>query len=114
MHQVLHELHQGARSQGAPGGALDDEDLIPNELESKNKELMVTADAATEQPFDTFWDNYPRKVGKAASRKTWARAIKRAPASVVIAGCRQMAADPNLPTDKTFIPHLATWLNRDG
>ena len=64
VHQVVHEVHQGASAQGAPGGARDAEELIPNELEPKNKEPMVTADAATEQPFDAFWANYPRKVGK--------------------------------------------------
>ena len=75
---------------------------------------MLTADAASETPFDVFWRVYPRKVGKQAARKAWAQAIKRERFHIIIARCTQMAADPNLPTDRTLIPHPTTWLNRDG
>jgi hypothetical protein len=115
VHQVVHEVHQGGSAQGAPGGARDAEELIPNELEPKNQDLMVIADATTDDPyFAEFWSAYPRKVGKAAAKKAWRQATKRESSSAIVAACRAMASDPNLPTDRSLIPHPTTWLNRDG
>ncbi len=60
-----------------------------------------------------FWATYPRKVGKRAAEKAFERAVARASVEVVLAGARRFSADPNLPADKQFIPHPATWLNQD-
>ncbi len=83
----------------------------PNPIQSKpnHKEHMLTAVAASE--FANFWSIFPRKVGKQAAEKAWAKALKKATASEIIAGAQRLADDPNLPTDKTFIPHPSTWLN---
>ena len=80
------------------------------------EKLLLTDTASDTKPdlFTEFWGHYPRKVGKQAARKAWAQAIKREHPEAILAATRAMAADPNLPTDKTFIPHPATWLNRDG
>lgn len=67
--------------------------------------------AKTDAGFDEFWSNYPRKVGKDDARKAYMRALKRASADEVLAGTVRLANDPNLPTDRQFIPHPATWLN---
>lgn len=79
---------------------------------------LVTPSGATVIPgpgdsFNEFWRHYPRKVGKEFARKAWARAHKRAAHRTILDGCIRLANDPNLP-EKTFIPHPATWLNRDG
>jgi hypothetical protein len=79
---------------------------------------LVTPDGATaidgpDESFAEFWNHYPRKVGRADAKKAWARAHKRAAHKTILAGCIRLAIDPNLP-EKTFIPHPATWLNRDG
>ena len=52
-------------------------------------------------------------MGKAAARKSWAKAVTRTDPAAIIAATASLAADPNLP-DTEFIPHPSTWLNRDG
>lgn len=61
--------------------------------------------------FDEFWSVYPRKVGKDAARKAWQSAVKREDPRVIANGAWRYGNDPNLPTDKQYIPHPATWLN---
>lgn len=65
--------------------------------------------------FQTFYTVYPRKVGKEAARRAYAKAARRVGGFADINdGARRFAADPNLPTDRQFIPYPATWLNRGG
>ena len=119
---LLHDMQQGR--QDMQQGVLHDvqevlhevpRELRTHELEPKSQIPMVTADALTADPmFTEFWTAYPRKVGKAAALKAWRQATKRQSSSEIVAACRAMAADPNLPTDRRLIPHPTTWLNRDG
>lgn len=60
--------------------------------------------------FAEFWDSYPRKVGKAAAERAFAKCDVK---FLAIAGARRLANDPNLP-EMQFIPHPTTWLNRAG
>ena len=104
----------GEPTVGQPGRLIEDD--LQNTIEEHHPQIpMVTADAATADPrFAEFWTAYPRKVGKAAALKAWRQATKREASSEIVAACRAMAADPNLPTDRRLIPHPTTWLNRDG
>ncbi|WP_291478462.1 helix-turn-helix domain-containing protein [Corynebacterium sp.] len=64
--------------------------------------------------FDEFWSLVPRKAGIGKARTAYRNAVKRAgDEQTVIDGMRRFANDPNLPTEKRFIPHPATWLNGD-
>lgn len=62
--------------------------------------------------FLAFWQAYPRKVGKDAAAKAFAKAMGRIteddPLAVILAGIERA-----LPgwTDPDFTPHPATWLN---
>jgi len=62
--------------------------------------------------FLAFWQTYPRKVGKDAAAKAFAKAMGRIaeddPLAVILAGIERA-----LPgwTDPDFIPHPSTWLN---
>lgn len=62
--------------------------------------------------FLEFWQTYPRKVGKDAAAKAFAKAMGRIaeddPLAVILAGIERA-----LPgwTDPDFIPHPSTWLN---
>ena len=60
--------------------------------------------------FDEFYSEYPRKVGKGAARKAWAKAIKKADVHYIISSA-SLYAKSTLGKDKEFIPHPATWLN---
>ena len=59
--------------------------------------------------FDLFWDQYPIKIGKAAAKKAWAKAIKAEAPDVIIAGAVRYATDPN--RHPSFTAHASTWLN---
>lgn len=59
--------------------------------------------------FDLFWKQYPIKVGKAAAKKAWDKAIKVEAPDVIIQGAVRYAADPN--RHPSFTAHASTWLN---
>jgi DNA-binding MarR family transcriptional regulator len=60
--------------------------------------------------FDFFWSLYPRKEDKAAARKAWKAATKKATADTIIDGARRYAAF-KAGEGKKFIKLGATWLN---
>ena len=59
-------------------------------------------------PFESFWASYPRKTGKLAAEKAYAKAVKLASPELISAALAQVL----WPPDKQFIPHPATWLNQ--
>ena len=79
----------------------------------KNK---PSAPSALDVRFNTFWNIYPRKVGKGAAERSW---NKMAPDEQLAASieksieaqlnCEQWTKDGG-----KFIPHPSTWLNRKG
>jgi len=65
--------------------------------------------------FETVWREYPRKVGKGAARKVWARLQ---PDTEMVQKIHDAIAwqrhQPQWLKDHgAFIPHLATWLNQE-
>lgn len=68
-----------------------------------------------EEAFRTFWNLYPRRTGGPKQGKVeFARALREgASIAEIIEGARRFAEDPNLPKDRTKIPHATTWL-REG
>lgn len=68
---------------------------------------------ATHSAFDEFYARYPRKVGKPNARKAYAKALKLATHDDIMFGLSQQLASMEAK-DKQFIPHPATWLNREG
>jgi len=62
--------------------------------------------------FDEFYSEYPRKVGKGAARKAWAKAIKKDDVHKIISSA-SLYAKSIVGTDQTFVPHPATWLNQE-
>jgi hypothetical protein len=67
-----------------------------------------------ENDFEAFYNTYPRKKNPLEAKRAFYKALQTAKAEVIIAGAQRYADDPNLPFDKTFIPHPATWLNKGG
>lgn len=59
--------------------------------------------------FKDFWEVYPRRVGKGAALKAFAKALKDAEADLIIAGAKRYADDPN--RSPAFTAHPSTWLN---
>lgn len=59
--------------------------------------------------FDMFWNSYPLKVGKAAAKRAWDKAITVEKPDVIIMGAYRYALDPN--RHPSFTAHASTWLN---
>lgn len=69
--------------------------------------------AFLDQLFEELWSSYPRKVAKAAARKSFKSACKkhRDPKFIVE---RAMAFSESVRgKEMQFIPHLSTWLNKE-
>lgn len=71
--------------------------------------------AVVTRMFADFWAHYPRKVGKGAAAKAFAKAVKANGPEPIRAGYkRALAAWATWPPDdRQFIPHPATWLNQE-
>jgi len=80
---------------------------------SKNTNVKnIQGDSLIAEAFTTFWEIYPRKVGKASARKVFER-LAREHLGAIMDGVAKLSSDPNLPAVE-FIPYPTTWLNREG
>ena len=61
--------------------------------------------------FGTFWEAYPRKVGKLAAKRAWDKALREDTPDAIINGLETQLSTLR-STDKQFIPHPSTWLNQ--
>jgi hypothetical protein len=80
---------------------------------TKNKMIKNNERIYSESDFESFWENYPKKVDKGAATRAFRKAIKNLDPAVVIDGAKAYAQDPNLP-EKQFIKNPATWLNAEA
>jgi len=80
---------------------------------TKNKILKNNERIYSESDFESFWENYPKKVDKGAAIRAFRKAIKNLDPALVIDGAKAYAKDPNLP-EKQFIKNPATWLNAEA
>jgi hypothetical protein len=87
--------------------------LAQNEFERESFETNSIEWETQHDAFDIFWVNYPRKTGKGAAKRAFWKAAANNQMAEILDGVVRMSQDPNLP-ETQFIPHPATWLNRDG
>lgn len=70
-----------------------------------------------EKEFSEFWEAYPKKAGKPAAKKAFAKAITRAPAQIIIERAKALAALHKSPLAKgefrSNLKHPQGWLNDD-
>lgn len=65
--------------------------------------------------FSVWYELYPRKVGKKHALKAYQSALKRVDHKTLLEGVKKLlAATTKNQTELQFVPHPATWLNRDG
>lgn len=86
----------------------------PRKPKSANTEAEVEVNPPTPQGgFDKFWAAYPKKVGKGAAEKAFAKApINGHLADVLTALERQKHSEQWRRDGGQFIPNPATWLNQ--
>lgn len=112
------EVSAKRRAAGSKGAAkrwqTDSKSMAKDSPEPEPEpEPIRTSSKMIESDFESFWDRYPRKVGKAQALKAYVKARKATDAVMIMSGVDRLANDPNLP-EPTYIPHPATWLNRHG
>ena len=79
-----------------------------NEVENECSPPIAPKGAST---FDRFWKVYPKKVGKDAARRAFARA--KVPVETLIAAVEEQKASEQWTRDNgQYIPNPATWLNQ--
>ena len=78
---------------------------------SNTTPIVPTGD---EMDFELFWSSYPRKVGKEAARRSWAKTKgKRPTINVLLKAVEDQKKTEQWNKDRgAFIPHPATWLNQ--
>jgi hypothetical protein len=62
-------------------------------------------DAEDDGTFDEFWKAYPKKAGKEAARKAWAKATKKTTPSEIIEGAKRYAEWLKNAPEGEFRPH---------
>lgn len=72
----------------------------------KNKNIDTSS-----EDFLTFWNSYPKKVGKRDAAKAYAAARQDVSRETILVGLERIK--PTW-TDPKFIPHPSTWLRRGG
>lgn len=80
-----------------------------------NQDSAISNQGVLQDRFEKFWEAYPRKVGKGAARKIWAKL--KPPEELVekmIAAVAEQRKTPQWQKDGgQYIPHPATWLSQD-
>jgi DNA-binding transcriptional MocR family regulator len=67
-------------------------------------------DIDIDQAFDDWWSIYPRKIGKGQAKKSFRKALSKAPLERITAATEKFV-DAMAMREKKYIPHPATWLN---
>ena len=82
----------------------------------KPKKKRTAKDDAYTPEFDAAWNAYPRKDGKRKAFEAWQKAITREmPIADMPAHIEARTFEPDWRKENgQYIPHKATWLNRDG
>lgn len=121
------DKHQQVRARRSkypePSSDLISSDIICNQLisdvpviQSKNEsenESESEPKSAREEAFDVFWAAYPRKVGKGAARKAFAKLPAAVFPLLVPAVEAQKQCAQWRKNGGEYIPNPATWLNQE-
>lgn len=91
---------------------ISDVPVIQSKNESKN-ESESESRSAREEAFDVFWAAYPRKVGKGAARKAFAKLPAAVFPLLVPAIETQKRSAQWRKNGGEYIPNPATWLNQE-
>lgn len=90
----------------APGFVYESEDRVSNS--------SIVSSSTALRGFDEFWSLYPKKVGKGAAERAWAkiRPDEQLRATIQAAIQRAMTSADWVKDSGQYIPHPATWLNQ--
>lgn len=110
----LYTLHMGVAAQMPRGSRTNAEGVaaqMRNKPKKKNQSQEQIPSSSEDDGFETFWDTYPRKIGKGAARKAWKTALKKTDPTTIHTALTHYKQ--TCPQDPTYIPHPTTWLNAE-
>jgi hypothetical protein len=86
--------------------------LFPEPDRDEPAPQPAVSDASLDLAFETWWEQYPKKVAKAAARKAYERIVRSSVAAPqeLFAGVMRYAAQ-RTDQDPQFTKHPGTWLN---
>jgi len=96
-------------SKSSNGFAKNDKPIPDSKPNHKPDSKLSTIDGSS---FNNFWAVVPKKVEKAEAQKVWDRAVRKTPASDIIAGMVRYAATRK-NQDPQYTVNPATWLRRE-
>ena len=90
-----------------------------DKIKTQDQDPPVRASRSLSKPtpepeaFTRFWKQYPKRVGKGAALRAWAK--NAPPLAAVLSSLEWQCRQPDWLRDQgQYIPHPATWLNRRG
>ena len=125
-HQVTTADIQAKRDAGRKGGIAKASNLLAGATEKPLHIASTTlaktetetetvkrpsSNAAHSKEFDSFWEHYPRKVGKLVAKKAFLKALTLTDVGNIQEALRRLHQEVR-GKDAQFIPHPATWLNQ--
>jgi hypothetical protein len=103
---------ESVRKMSARNADIDADKKRPRE-EKRREEKKTDTKVSVSGDFDAWYTHYPKKAGKDAAAKAYAKAIKSiTPAELLAASIPRLSELAK--RDPQFIPHPATWLNSGG
>jgi hypothetical protein len=100
----------GVESGNSRRKPLKNNDTQKSLLEPDKTRLEKNIPPTPKGDFDAFWQVCPRKIGKDAARRAYAKAVKSADPDLIQSAIVAFAKS-QAQTEMQFIPHPATWLN---
>lgn len=100
-------IRQGGKSAPVTRADYPAREIRPLEDNGENTNERPSVSHSSEELFAAFWAAYPKKVGKDAARRAWAKATKRADADKIIDVTRRYP----FRDERQFVKDPATWLN---
>ena len=103
-------------TKGLPGGNQPTTSGYRNRTERNRTERNRTKMSDGEKvSFDSFWESYPRKVGKMSAARSWTNlhVTRELQSKIMIALEDHKKSKQWQKDDGQFIPHPATWLNQE-
>ena len=107
-----YRLNLGGVGQNLTEGQSEIDRGVGQNLATKQEVKTVNKPVEQDVPFQTFWKAYPRKVGIAAAKKSFAKLnVDEVLLKKMLTAINQQKMTAWKDKDQQYIPHPSTWLN---
>ncbi len=99
-------IEENNKQEQATAGPSFEKEKAPAKVEQKVQEIPYTQD------FKTFYNLYPKKIGKVGAFKKWEVVIKKTSPQVIIKALENQIKNKHFDENPKFIKHPEVWLNK--